>query len=159
MIEFRGELSDYCKNCILKTNRKNVTKIALVVALIAFIPVVIALCSGHWIMLITVPVYVAFVAFAGISPKDLSLLIPDSILIDNEEMVAKSSKFNVKKSTKDIKAIYDMGECYKITFKTMPFYPCFLCQKNLIIQGSVEDFERFFADKIVKTGDGSLSPK
>ena len=68
----------------------------------------------------------------------------------NELTVIKDGKITSQtKEFDDIKEIYDMGEFYWINFY-LPKSMYFLCQKNLVKSGSIEEFESLFKDKIVR---------
>lgn len=45
-----------------------------------------------------------------------------------------------------IKKVLDEGDCYYIIYSDIN--NCIICQKNLIIEGSLQDFEKLFENKI-----------
>ena len=148
MFQFDGKMAQQAKQHIIKANRKNATRVAFVLAIILFIPTIVLMFLINWSFVLIIPVLFLFVACSGIPPKDESLIVPDKITIDEEEMTSQSSKFLVLKNTSDVKTIIDYGDCYVFHFATLPFVFSFVCQKNLITKGTIEDFENFFKDKI-----------
>lgn len=53
----------------------------------------------------------------------------------------------------DVKEVEDLGDSYRILFDFPGCSPMFLCQKDLITEGTIEDFEELFADKIVRKAE------
>jgi len=49
-----------------------------------------------------------------------------------------------------VKKVYDYGEFYFISFYFGKISCYFICQKSLLTQGTIEDFEKLFDGKIVK---------
>ena len=47
-----------------------------------------------------------------------------------------------------VKKVIDMGEWYYIIFKFGDISNSWICQKDLITQGTIEDFEKIFEGKI-----------
>ena len=72
--------------------------------------------------------------------KDLITLEIDYLDINIEAKIKKLT---------DINKIIDYGECYFISFKKN-FTGSIICQKNLIVKGTLEDFENLFKGKIVR---------
>ena len=153
-------MSQEVKQYIIKSNRKHEIKDLLYdTAILLIISIVLAFIVG-WRIILFVPILILIVAFSGTVLKDKKRIIPDTITIDEENMIAQSTQFCVLKSTSDVKTIIDYGDCYVFHFATLPFVFSFVCQKDLITKGTIEDFENFFKDKIQragKTGDGGVS--
>ena len=54
-----------------------------------------------------------------------------------------------ERATEDVKKVLDYGEFYEFRF----YFPwCFgvICQKDLLVEGTIEEFEQFFDGKIVR---------
>ena len=54
------------------------------------------------------------------------------------------------KNLDDIKKVVDMGDFYKIYFYFPHKSNLFVCQKDLIIKGTIEEFEELFSAKIMR---------
>ena len=72
------------------------------------------------------------------------------ITIDNNQICAEIGKGMATRTFDDVKQIIDYGEFYDIIF----YFPnkvlnC-ICQKDLIQEGTIEDFEELFKDYIVR---------
>lgn len=89
-----------------------------------------------------------------VPPRSAIFRLPREIIINDDtitsrvEGIKESIKPKIKKISK-IKRIEDQGDWYYITFKG-DFTENIICQKNLITQGTIEEFEELFKDKIVR---------
>ncbi|MBQ5725745.1 MAG: hypothetical protein IIV80_06300, partial [Clostridia bacterium] len=59
-------------------------------------------------------------------------------------------KFHLINSIDDVTMIVDMGEWYHISFGKMLGSGRFVCQKDLLVQGTIEDFEKLFEGKLIR---------
>ena len=73
-----------------------------------------------------------------------------NITIDSENIVVESPIWPkpLKKPMKKIKKVLDVGDCYYIIYGDIS--NCIVCQKNLIQEGTIEEFETLFQGKIVR---------
>lgn len=152
MIEFVGSLSDECKKKELKRETKTKLIIFSFLAILFSIPVIIISIVFDWLCIIMLPA-VLFGTLAGAIPppkKAYGLIFPDRVYLDGESIESKGERFCHYRSLIDVKKVIDCGEYYRIIF----FFPyknqTFICQKDLIIKGTLEDFEKLFEGKIVK---------
>ncbi len=161
MIEFKGELSNETKEFILKTQRKEQI-ISSGIALI--ILGVIALLL--FIFMIEFRLFIASTFLAGVicvlliiifpTKKDkikvLKEYISNSVVIQDDyiERDGEGSCGYDCEKVEDIKSIKDYGSFYHIEFYSPIKDKYFLLQKDLITQGTIEEFEEIFADLIVR---------
>ena len=105
-------------------------------ALLAFIPIIVLEIIGT----------------NYISKSDKALFMPISVYIDTEEetIVQKSEKRETFCMLDYIATVEDHGEWYNFTFEYGHGNPYFVCQKALLAQGTIEDFEALFEGKIVR---------
>ena len=54
------------------------------------------------------------------------------------------------KNLSNVKKVVDMGEWYKIYFYFPYKSNLFICQKDLLVKGTIEEFEELFSDKIIR---------
>lgn len=155
MIEFKGELSKTCKEFVLK----NEAYCARKVAIIAYVPFAVAeiiwwAVSGKLYVLIVLPALVFPVFLAGIKPreKDYEVIMTKRVTIDGNDLECEGDQFHDIKSIDRVKSVIDYGEWYKFEFRLPGNSQRFICQKDLITQGTIEDFENLFADKIIRRG-------
>lgn len=152
MIEFRGELS--------KKNQKIMNKIQRQTSIFAGCEASLVLAIIITVLMVKVDIICAFgyiicgfviaFSFLPVPKKNWYLVCPQSVVIDDEGITSTGIKFSVYRLLSQIKRIDDCGDYYKFWFEFPHQSPYFLCQKDLIMQGSIEEFEEMFADKIVR---------
>lgn len=155
MIEFYGNMSDRCKQYILKKESKVGLLSGFITAAIFSIPMIILTFTIHWIFILTLPVLAILAILASMPPnkKNYNLIIPTKIIVDINEktIISTSEKFYIEKSISDIICINDMGEWYHIYFgEKIDRVGRFVCQKDLIHGCTLEEFENFFKQKIIR---------
>lgn len=83
--------------------------------------------------------------------KNLGFHWEYSITIDEEKILVESPLWTepLLKPLKKIKKVLDEGDCYYLIYADIN--NCIICQKNLIKEGTIEEFEKLFQGKIVKS--------
>ena len=152
MLVFRGEISENCRRYIIRTERKNARIGAAIAAGIFCVPITILAILYHWAFTLAYIVLILLIILAGILPKqdNYALIIPEEVIINNDVLESKSKKFHFTRMKNQVKKVVDIGEWYHIYFYAGYKCPRFICQKDLMQQGTIEDFEQIFQDKIVK---------
>lgn len=152
MIEFRGEISEKSRHYIVKKESQHAMIGMGIVSGVACVPIVILAITWHWVIAIAIPALVLAVILAGVPVKknNHSLIIPEKVIIDNDIIISESTKFHFERMVSQVKKVVDMGDWYHIYFCYRYRNPRFICQKDLITQGSIEEFEKMFANIIVK---------
>ena len=152
MIEFKGEMTGKCKKYTLRRAARIALITGIVLAVIFGIPLVICAFTIHWVFFLSIPGLILAVLLGAKTPdKNVhDMILPTSIKIDPESntLVSKSNKFYDERSIDEITHIVDYGDWYNIFFKRANEH--FVCQKDLIYQVTLEDFETLFEDKIVR---------
>ena len=76
---------------------------------------------------------------------------PDEIDIDDMFLTGYCAKYDYKRMNylSDVLEVTDMGTWYKISLN-LKYNSFFACQKDLIVEGTIEEFEELFADKLVR---------
>ena len=152
MILFQGEINLAIKKQILKKESFIGFISAFIPAILVAIIIIILTISIHWIYIVMLPVLGLFVFVATLLPtkRDNGTLFPEQVYIKNDIIECKGKCFYKSRHLSKIKKIIDKGEWYQIIF----YFPykniSFICQKDLIIKGSIEEFEKIFAGKKVK---------
>ncbi|MBQ7829018.1 MAG: hypothetical protein IJ345_01965 [Clostridia bacterium] len=159
MIRFEGEISSECKKFI----RKREVKTTLLGGTFAFAVIAypfIALFS-KWTNSIVASILMyllgvaAFVLMAFVAPtkKDIDSLSPTKISICLEEgyIEATCQRFTLDRDLSDIKEVVDHGDWFSFKFsgRGAPAHR-FICQKDLIVEGAIDEFVGAFAEKITK---------
>ena len=144
MIEFKGEISETCKKYALRQ--------ALLFAIILIILELTVVGIPFILMGIYLNFWLMYIAWAVIGvPLTLYVIIhnegyyyPISITIENKEICLEAEKWCTTRKLEDVKKVKDLGEFYHIVFYFPNKLSDCLCQKNLITQGTIEEFEQLF---------------
>lgn len=72
------------------------------------------------------------------------------ITIDTEKIVVETPLWPkpLQKAKKKIKKVLDAGDCYYLIYADIN--NCIVCQKNLLVEGTIEEFEELFQGKIIR---------
>lgn len=150
MIEFEGIAS---QSTILRMKQKE-RNAALIGATVTFL-----LCSGlvllasfliNFLIIYFLIVVALLAIFMIVLQKGMEKRIPKKLIIENGMMMFLFDKGEVIKNISDVKKVYDKGDWYEFNC----FFPHrninLLCQKDWIKQGTIEEFEKLFEDKLVR---------
>lgn len=151
MIKFQGEISD-------KNKKFFINKIKIMLFLSFFIPSLLILIPFIILVFIDSILYLSVVVFLILFPliflviknKYYEDMLPNEIIINDNTIICVGEKFRYEMEFTDISKIIDYGDCYKILFKIPCNNQSFICQKDLIVDGSIEEFEIIFKNKIRK---------
>lgn len=154
MIEFNGYISGESEKYYWKNSRRIGIKILICTLLLLLPPfITIARITQEWFILIgycSLFVILPLAAFIPKSKKEQKLLLPKKIATDGEYIVSLSGKFEDSKNINDVKFVRDFGEFYELVFPMGKVSEKFICQKDLLVKGTIEEFEALFGDKIVR---------
>lgn len=156
MIEFKGYLTGksqkfFC-NQIVKLQQKLI--------ILTLIPGFVILTIVFYVVFDVIALYpeviiseIILLALALLLPKiqtkkEKEKITPQKIFIDNDMIVSESNATVETRFIKDVKEVRDYGEFYYFVFKAYSYR--FVCQKDLLTQGSIDEFETMFAEKIKK---------
>ena len=154
MIEFKGEINGASKKFLIKYLTLAQFLCSLIVSVLAFILIAVfalTVSSLAWVCLI--PVSVLLVGSLIPPTKNAQkLFVPKCVFIDLTEgsvvqVCEKTERFHM---LENVKCIIDYGEWYYFKFCYSDRDPYFVCQKNLLSQGTLEEFEILFQDKIIR---------
>ena len=154
MIEFKGELTGACKKFLLRWQSRNQTIVTLIVVALFSIPTVFLAVSWNPAISIFFIPYAMLILFSLLPPGKSAqkIFMPKRVFIDLEEGTIvheceKTERFHMLTS---VKQVIDYGEWYYFKFNYEDRDPYFVCQKSLLTQGTLEEFESLFADKLIK---------
>lgn len=152
MIEFAGNLSEKNKKILGKSQLKNSCIAGWITAvLFAIIITVLTIkCSPLFALGYLVCVLGGVASSVPIKHKYRELICPNNIVIDDDIITCYGKDFSQERNIKDIKQIDDYDDYYRIWFNFPNQSQVFLCQKDLLIEGSIEEFEERFASLIVR---------
>lgn len=152
MIKFEGDLSSNTKKHFLKCETVQKLYLSLIMGAFLCVPVIFAMIYIHAIFALCF-IMIAIFVLGMIAPppqNKYGIIFPNEVIIDDDGIEAKSEVSDYYRYIKDIKNIIDYGEYYLFNFYFPNKCRFFICQKDLIIQGTIEEFEKIFADKIVR---------
>ena len=152
MLEFQGELSNSCKNYIIKRRRTISTLIFYCVDCVFAIPCLVCAFLFNWsfilafFALLIIPIF-QFFSYKG---EVLEYMFPIKILIYESYIQSIGKKISEIRELNEITKIVDFGDWYHVFFAFPNRSETFVIQKDLIVKGTIQDFEKMFEDKIVR---------
>ena len=152
MIEFKGYISGKAEKHFFKVPiiyTVVLITLYLVVGLLAllFSPVSDSIVLKACLIL---PLFLVADVLVVQNKKKRRSYLTNTVFVENGCMVCKSDKETTQRLISDARALYDYGAYYKIAFPFLKSSFKFICQKDLLTQGTLEDFEKLFEGKIVR---------
>ncbi len=156
MIEFNGYLTGTSQKFFCK----QIVKLQQKIILFTLIPIFIILMIVFYLMFDVIALYpeviiseIILSALALLLPniqtkKEKEKITPQKVYIDGDMIVSKSNAAVDTRFMKDVKEVRDYDEFYYFVFKAYSYR--FVCQKDLLTQGTIEEFENLFTGKIKK---------
>ena len=147
MVRFEGQLNEECKK-FLKRQKffAAVVSIAFSFTTTAPIIIVFALAVTKWIFLCLILLLAFFIYQYYYDRMGYSI----SIIVDQDYVKGIGEKQYQEYSTsiEKVVEVIDMGSWFriKLDFKINMFL---ICQKDLLVEGTLEEFEEIFKDKLV----------
>lgn len=151
MIVFEGQISGKCKEGVLRKGAKNSFIGGLITSILFAIPTVVLALKIDLIILLFFLVIIPFPFLAATPPKEkyYPMIFPSKVTIDTQtgRMTTQSSQFYAESSIGEVVKVSDEGEWYLIYVKSKEGR--FICQKDLLTNGTLDEFEKKFKDKLV----------
>ena len=152
MIEFNGEINGDCKKFLLKKQIKIQVRASLIVAILFTVPIILASIFWKPIALLMLLPFVFAIVFSALPPSrdNQRIFVPKRVYvnIDEQTIVHKCEKTERFHMLSSVKAVVDYGEWYYFVFEFEDRDPYFVCQKSLLTEGTLEEFEALFEGKI-----------
>ena len=154
MIEFKGYIDGAARKRFWHNNRVMGVKILLGAEALIFPGIIVfGIKAQNWLMVIMcAAAFFIFPLFALIpqGKKAEKSMLPKRIVADEESITCTTDKEIVTKWITDVKQVIDHGEFYELVFPFGKISTNFICQKELLTKGTLEQFERLFEGKISK---------
>ena len=162
MIEFNGPITEENQlNRMKKVNKKEIQIFIFGLIFIWIVAIAIGLplkiLQDLWGELILCSVILLVVTFLSAkTPKKIVLrfrLSPHIVITEEDlslELWSDGKKVWRTRKLSKVKKVLDCGEVYYIIFKFGDITNSWICQKNNIISGTIEEFESLFQSKIIK---------
>ena len=153
MIEFNGRLTGEANARFFEKTRTQTQKISSIVMLVFFGPVSLiqAFKNHHYFMLTSVFLIWLMIflsAYIPLSTKEKEKIIPRRVFIYEGVITSVSNKQQVSNSLDKVKEVLDCKTYYEIVFGLGESGVGFICQKDLLSQGTLEEFEALFEGKM-----------
>ena len=154
MVEFNGYISGKAKKYFLNKSRR-IARNVMCGALLFLSPLPIAASIvtkvWGWLILVAVLFVSTFLSsFIPIGKKQSLNFTPKKIYTDNEYIICIGDKFEECSLISDVIKVTDYGDFYDLKFAFGKKSEKFVCQKDLLIKGTLEEFEALFEGKIKK---------
>ena len=151
MIEFKGYISGPAEKAFWRKSRKIVFAGYLVV-----LPAIFPMLFLFGNLFQSKTFVYAFAIFFALVPltlfipkgkKEKQEMTPKRIYINGEHIVCVADRYTDSKFISDVKKVIDHGEFYELCFPFGKTSEKFICQKDLLVKGTLEEFEALFEGK------------
>lgn len=159
MIIFSGKIDSDIQHDVVHMRSKQLGYMVLMICIVVSIIAVPFIFVTHnqklLIFFIISLILMVIMSLLLISPYTFRVKFKWNTIVDIEEnnikeiLVHSNYTQNVYAISK-VKKVYDYGRYYYISFYRWDLSKGIVCQRNLISNGTIEDFEKIFKDKIIR---------
>ena len=154
MIEFRGYISGAAEKRF-PNKARHFGQYIMIASVSLFLPSVIhfSLQTKNWLLLVLYCILFFVIPLSARIPqskKQRASIIPKRIYTEEDTIVCVADKYVEYRLLSDVKQVRDFGEFYEIIFPFGKISEKYICQKDLLTIGTIEDFEKLFEGKIVR---------
>lgn len=156
MIEFTGQLNKNAKKFLISIYMKGLIITAIILYIVFGVPAILfaltvdRIAYLFLIVILLAPILFTIPIFTKTTQNEL---FPYKAFVDKEENTVviqpiageKHERFSM---IKDVKTVNDYGDWYHMIIPKQDKY--FVFQKDLLVQGTIEEFESIFEGKIVR---------
>lgn len=147
MIIFEGIITETdCLYTLKKKQKLSAIIKFVIIFLLTSIPIVILSLIVSFYILVGL-VLTTVIAFVDIKMDNSFRAIPNRVVIDDYGMEAISNGYKLFVNMKSVVSVIDMGTWYTFKFD-LKMNNFFVCQKDLLVEGTLEEFEKLFEGKI-----------
>ena len=151
--EFSGALTGAAEKRFWKLSRHISCQMFLMVsATMAPICIFLSIRYKTWLLALLFVLCVAFILLVVHIPKskkDKQETVPYRVFTDGEIITSVSIRYNESRHLKKVIKVKEYPEFYELVFAFPQISDKFICQKELLSQGTLEEFEALFNGKIV----------
>ena len=161
MFEFKGTISTEAEKHMWK-QEKLFGVFLLYIGITLVLPIVVLISSGLkeilefeiWKVLLpycSLYIIVPLIALIPKNEKEKEKYRTQMVFSDDEYIVSIQGNGEEEcKCLSDVKSCIDYGEFYQLMFPIGNISYSFICQKNLLTKGTLEEFESLFEGKIIR---------
>lgn len=154
MIEFKGYLNGSAEKYFYKKTRIVGQNILLTGALILLPAIVsVGIKTKNWVLLLgycSLFLIIPLLLLIPKSKKERIAITPKKIFIEDGYIICIADRYTESRLVSEAKILRDFGEYYEIVFPFGKVSDKFICQKDLLTKGTIEDFERLFKGKVIR---------
>ncbi len=154
MVEFKGYINGEAEKCFRRINRRLAMQLVAFAWVMIFPAIMVWAAKGEdWSLVGMCGSSFFLLELATFIPqtkKAQKSYTPHHIIVDETHITCKAEAFAEIRSIKDVKMVIDHGDFYEFVFPFGKVSKNFVCQKDLLLKGTLEDFEELFAGKVVK---------
>ena len=154
MIKFEGTLCEQAKKLIVTKKRTSFLVCQAVTVLVFLVITIFRVknSSNPWAYVLGMTLFVILInlVLALTINKKSKWLFPISVSVDNGEIVYETEGFRERYEFEKVKRVCDHGIFYEIIVSSHTL----ICQKDLLTQGTIEEFEALFDGKIERCENG-----
>jgi len=154
VLKFEGAITGQaCKHFIKRTQK--LTRRIIIIADIMILPFVVFIAISikdlSFIYFMgTAILLTPFVAYIPMTKREFREKLPRLIYIEDGYITCVSEKSEETRSLDAVKSVQDWGEFYELDFYAGKWSAKFQCQKDLLKEGSLKEFEGLFEGKIIR---------
>lgn len=154
MIEFNGYLTGAAEKHFYKklaTYEQNITLICITLSLpmVIYAGKLIGNVEVFFCLFCSLYLIIPLVVRIPKSAREKKQLTPQRVRLEGEYIVSFSEKFTEKKLISDVSFVRDFGDFYELVFPLRKLSNRFICQKELLKSGTLQEFEQIFEGKIL----------
>lgn len=152
-IEFTGALTGAVEKKFWKLSRYiSCQMFLMVLATMAPICIFLSIRYKTWLLALLFVFCVAFILLVVHIPKsqkEKQETVPYRVFTDGEIITSVSIRYNETRHLREVIKVKEYPEFYELVFSFPRISEKFICQKDLLSQGTLEEFETLFNGKIV----------
>ncbi len=157
MFEFKGEITGQGKEYLYSLHKKTTKVMAITyISMAAVVLIVASICMRIWWGPLCGVLFIPLFWLVKLNPTkgQYALIAPSRIVINEDTISFENKKTHMLQYLESVDSVIDFEEFYLFKFtERRPINEAYICQKDLIVNGTIEEFESVFADKIVKNND------
>lgn len=152
MIEFSGRLSGAAEKRFWNRAAVSAQNMMLISAGVVLTPIVIfCIRAQMWAFIwgcIAFAALLPLLARIPKSKKERMSMTPKRIYTEDGQIICIADKYAETRFIDDVQYVRDFGEFYELVFPFGKVSEKYICQKDLLTKGTLEEFEALFANKI-----------
>lgn len=145
-LKFVGELSAENKRYLLKRQIKLNVIMGILFSCVLSVPIVLLAVYYYKLILLFLMIPFLILVMFIMNPFYKKEFPKEIEIVDNVIYIT-TKLATYSRDVADVKKVYDIGNAYYISFYLPKTSAC-LCQKNLLVEGSLADFERLFVNRL-----------